>query len=123
MIANTLDASDGGLDANDTFVTTTPGWGTDDRLVQTGGVAPTLISVGKSKGRQGGVGKRVPIVDQSIAGKQLRRLTPVECERLQGFPDNWTAGQSDTQRYKQMGNAVTVNVVEVVARAMKPVLK
>lgn len=42
----------------------------------------------------------------------VRRLTPVECERLQGFPDNWTEGQSDTNRYKQMGNAVAVPVVE-----------
>ena len=42
----------------------------------------------------------------------IRRLTPVECERLQGFPDDWTAGQSDSQRYKQMGNAVAVPVVE-----------
>lgn len=38
----------------------------------------------------------------------VRRLTPVECERLQGFPDHWTSGQSDTQRYKQLGNAVAV---------------
>jgi DNA (cytosine-5)-methyltransferase 1 len=45
----------------------------------------------------------------------IRRLTPIECERLQGFPDNWTQGVSDTQRYKQLGNAVTVNVVEYVA--------
>lgn len=43
---------------------------------------------------------------------QVRRLTPTECERLQGFPDDWTAGQSDTNRYKQMGNAVAVPVVE-----------
>ena len=42
----------------------------------------------------------------------MRRLTPVECERLQGFPDNWTEGQSDSKRYKQMGNAVAVPVVE-----------
>ena len=42
----------------------------------------------------------------------VRRLTPVECERLQGFPDDWTAGQSDSTRYKQMGNAVAVPVVE-----------
>lgn len=42
----------------------------------------------------------------------VRRLTPVECERLQGFPDDWTAGQADSHRYKQMGNAVTVNVIE-----------
>ena len=42
---------------------------------------------------------------------RIRRLTPTECERLQGFPDGWTEGLSDTQRYKTLGNAVTVNVV------------
>jgi len=42
----------------------------------------------------------------------VRRLTPTECCRLQGFPDDWNDFQSDTQRYKQMGNAVTVNVAE-----------
>ena len=41
----------------------------------------------------------------------VRRLTPTECERLQGFPDGWTEGLSDTQRYKTLGNAVTVNVI------------
>lgn len=45
---------------------------------------------------------------------RIRRLTPTECERLQGFPDGWTEGVSDTQRYKMMGNAVTVNVVEYI---------
>jgi len=49
-------------------------------------------------------------------GKRVRRLMPIECERLQGFPDNWTKGHSDTQRYKQMGNAVTVPVVEYIAK-------
>ena len=48
----------------------------------------------------------------AVAHTQVRRLTPLECERLQGFPDNWTEGQSDTNRYKQMGNAVAVPVVE-----------
>lgn len=48
----------------------------------------------------------------------IRRLTPTECERLQGFPDGWTEGQSDTQRYKQLGNAVTVNVIEAIAKKM-----
>lgn len=53
--------------------------------------------------------------------KQLRRLTPIECERLQGFPSGWTkygidekgnkVEISDTQRYKMAGNAVTTNVV------------
>ena len=41
----------------------------------------------------------------------VRRLVPIECERLQGFPDDWTAGQADSHRYKQCGNAVTVNVI------------
>jgi len=46
---------------------------------------------------------------------KLRRLTPKECERLQGYPDDWTKGVSDTQRYKQLGNAVTVNVIQAIA--------
>jgi len=47
---------------------------------------------------------------------RIRRLTPIECERLQGFPDNWTLAEdnSDTQRYKMCGNAVTVDVVKAV---------
>jgi len=47
-------------------------------------------------------------------GMRIRRLTPTECERLQGFPDGWTEGVSDTQRYKCLGNAVTVNVIEAI---------
>jgi hypothetical protein len=47
-----------------------------------------------------------------FTSSNVRRLTPVECERLQGFPDDWTGGQSDSARYKQMGNAVAVPVVE-----------
>jgi len=49
---------------------------------------------------------------------QIRRLTPTECERLQGFPDGWTEGQSDTQRYKQLGNAVSVPVVKAVGEKL-----
>ena len=49
-----------------------------------------------------------------MEGSNIRRLTPTECERLQGFPDGWTEGQSDTQRYKQLGNAVSVPVVKAV---------
>lgn len=48
----------------------------------------------------------------TITQKSVRRLTPVECERLQGFPDNWTTpAKSDSARYKALGNAVTVNTV------------
>ena len=50
-----------------------------------------------------------------IDDMRIRRLTPKECERLQGFPDDFSKGVSDTQRYKQMGNAVTVPVVEFIA--------
>jgi len=56
--------------------------------------------------------------------KNIRRLTPIECERLQGFPDNWTLAEdnSDTQRYKMCGNAVTVDVVREVAKRIKKTL-
>jgi DNA (cytosine-5)-methyltransferase 1 len=50
----------------------------------------------------------------------VRRLTPTECERLQGFPDGWTDAQADSHRYKQMGNAVAVPVVEwIINRIIK----
>lgn len=58
----------------------------------------------------------------------IRRLTEIECERLQGFPDNWTQyGNYDgtikpiakTQRYKLIGNAVTVDIVELIAKRLK----
>ena len=51
-------------------------------------------------------------------GGAVRRLTPVECERLQGFPDGWTDGQPDSRRYKQMGNAVAVPVAEWIMRRL-----
>ena len=58
----------------------------------------------------------------------VRRLTEIECERLQGFPDNWTQygdynGKirciSKTQRYKLIGNAVTVDIVTMIAKRLK----
>ena len=54
----------------------------------------------------------------STTENKIRRLTPVECERLQGFPDNWTDGQADSPRYKQLGNAVTVNVIEWIGKRL-----
>ena len=53
-----------------------------------------------------------------IGYRRIRRLTPTECERLQGFPDGWTEGISDTQRYKTLGNAVTTNVIEAIGGAI-----
>jgi DNA (cytosine-5)-methyltransferase 1 len=51
----------------------------------------------------------------------VRRLTPLECERLQGFPDGWTEGFSDNRRYKMLGNAVAVPVVEWIGRRIMEV--
>ena len=48
---------------------------------------------------------------------RIRRLTPVECERLMGLPDGWTSNNgeiSDTQRYKMCGNGVVVDVVDFI---------
>ena len=73
-------------------------------------VAATLkVSGGSFMGRGG-----------MMKGSVVRRLTPTECERLQGFPDGWTDGQADSHRYKQMGNAVAVPVVEwIIGRMTK----
>lgn len=51
----------------------------------------------------------------------IRRLTPVECERLQGLPDRWTEGGSDTQRYKALGNAMAQPCAEFVLRRIKEI--
>jgi len=58
------------------------------------------------------------MVDDAAAAGMVRRLTPTECERLQGFPDGWTAvnEQKDTARYRQLGNAVSVPVAEWIGR-------
>jgi DNA-cytosine methyltransferase len=82
------------------------------RIFDISGAAPTLCTIGRHL-----------IYYKS----SIRKLTPVECERLQGFPDDWTKygvydGEikeiSDTQRYKLLGNAVTVAVVKKIASAL-----
>lgn len=56
-------------------------------------------------------------------GYKVRRLTPTECERLQGYPDGWTEGHSDTARYKALGNSVAVPCVEFVMGGIARVLR
>lgn len=56
-------------------------------------------------------------------GKNPRRLTPRECARLQGFPEDFKIPVSDTQAYKQFGNAVAVPVVEILAKAVVKTLR
>ena len=112
----------------------------DDVRVYEDGIVPTVIS------RYGTSGGNVPMVFEPksafeenwaesevknalranasksshavVENSVVRRLTPVECERLQGFPDNWTDGQADSNRYKQMGNAVAVPVVQWIVSRM-----
>jgi DNA (cytosine-5)-methyltransferase 1 len=69
----------------------------------------------------------------AMSESMVRRLTPTECERLQGFPDGWTSqrydfkknvviDQADSSRYKQMGNAVAVPVVDwIISRLITEV--
>lgn len=64
---------------------------------------------------------RVAEIPSVQYGMAVRRLTPTECERLQGFPDGWTDGQSDSARYRQLGNAVCVNVAEWIGRRIMAV--
>jgi DNA (cytosine-5)-methyltransferase 1 len=90
-----------------------------DKVTQTDEIHPTLPA------SEGNKLKGIGIQDSQM---KIRRLTPVECERLQDFPDNWTKwginekGQkmemSDTQRYKMCGNAVTVSVIEAIVKRL-----
>lgn len=77
------------------------------------GISPTLNTM------QGGMRQPfIALTKKRTNEIKIRRLTPLECERLQGFPDQWTKGFSDTQRYKMMGNAVTVNVVAEIIKKL-----
>jgi DNA (cytosine-5)-methyltransferase 1 len=73
-------------------------------------------------GQNSGFGKKQNWDSFGINGR-IRRLSPLECERLQGFPDGFSEGVSDTQRYKVLGNAVTINVVQAISERMFGTIK
>jgi DNA-methyltransferase (dcm) len=76
-----------------------------------------VLNIGDGRPNRGTLRKgRTP--ELNYGNFRIRRLTPTECERLQGFPDGWTEGVSDTQRYKCLGNAVTVNVIEFLGKKL-----
>jgi len=81
------------------------------RVYETDGIARTLRS------NSGGLGSKTGVYN--MGNYRFRKLTPKECERLQGFPDDFTSGVSDTQRYKMLGNAVTVNVTEYIGGLLR----
>jgi DNA (cytosine-5)-methyltransferase 1 len=87
----------------------------------TGDVTHTLTS--RMDSSEDGYGRGTPIVAVPQENVTIvRKLTPLECERLMGWPDNWTMGQSDTQRYKQCGNGVSSPVATWIAEMIIPVL-
>lgn len=75
------------------------------------GVCPTLTA------NMGTGGHNVPIIKQ---GKIIRKLTPRECARFQGFPDSYILPEiADSKLYKQIGNSVSIPVIKRIARNMK----
>lgn len=75
------------------------------------------------RGDEKGIGNQYVSQDKCIINAScsethhlIRRLTPLECERLQGFPDGWTGipGASDSARYKALGNSVAIPCVEFI---------
>ncbi len=73
------------------------------------GVCPTLTA------NMGTGGHNVPLHSEDLKDK----LTPMECERLQTVPDNYTEGVSNTQRYKMLGNGWTVSVIKHILKGIK----
>ena len=110
-----------------------------------GGALPTLIKVGRDVGRRldadghradedttlpyerrietrddGKCGTLTSVTkDNLVVGECIRKLTPIECERLQGLPDNYTEGIATTNRYKCLGNAFNVDVVAHILSHLK----
>ena len=70
--------------------------------------------------QQGTTGSSLNSIHPVRTGRLIRRLTPLECERLQGFPDHWTElpDASDSARYKALGNSVAIPCVDFVLRGI-----
>ena len=79
------------------------------------------------RGDEKGVGNQYVSQDKCIVERHnlIRRLLPIECERLQGFPDDWTniPGASDSARYKALGNSVAIPCVELLIMGISLVIR
>lgn len=92
---------------------------------------PVAFGIGRDAFNQGQNAKFKPTLEQNlqpsltargpgaVATDLVRRLTPVEEERLQGLPDDWTAGGSDSQRYKALGNALALPCAKFIFQRLK----
>jgi len=83
------------------------------RIARNGRGQPESICPALNGSNAGATSDMRPLV---AAETMVRRLTPTECERLQGFSDGWTEGFSDSVRYRMLGNAVCVNVAEWIGK-------
>jgi DNA (cytosine-5)-methyltransferase 1 len=88
--------------------------GQGERIYHTLGHAITLSAYG------GGVGSKTGLY---LVNGKIRKLSPRECARVQGFPDNFILNSSDIQTYKQFGNSVSVNVLQHILKEISEVLK
>ena len=89
------------------YLQVTGGFDSDNRFCYAEGKHNTLIASGRDK------------TGVLLTDKRIRRLTPIECERLQTVPDNYTAAASDTQRYRMLGNGWTVEVIKHILKNLK----
>ena len=81
------------------------------RYYSPNGISPTVTAMGG--------GNHEP---KTVLNQRIRRLTPLECMRLQGYPDDYIKPCSDSQTYKQAGNSITVNVMKAIIKNLIPVL-
>lgn len=88
-----------------------------DKVYSVVGKSVTL----KSNGGSGGANTGLYKIDLPDGDYIIRKLSPVECERLQTLPDNYTEGISNTQRYKCIGNGWTVDVISHILKNLKEV--
>ena len=89
--------------------------GQGDRIYSVQGKSVCLSANGGGRGAKTGLYK----IDLPDGDYTIRKLTPIECERLQTFPDNYTAGISNTQRYKCLGNSWTVDIIAYILKNME----
>lgn len=86
-----------------------------NRIYSVRGKSVCINANGGGKGAKTGLYK----IDLPDGDYFVRKLTPIECERLQTLPDNYTDCVSKTQRYKSVGNAWTVDVITHIFKALK----
>lgn len=91
------------------------GTGQANRIYSVQGKSVCLNALGGGGGAKTGLYK----VDLPDGDYIIRKLTPIECERLQTLPDNYTQGVSDTQHYKQLGNGWTVDIIAHILKGLK----